>query len=340
MKNSSRLALFDGAEIVFTETDAAGKKPVPGEFIVIKYGTNEFTKEGQRGSFEFSEIDADSVINEFESRGRDIVIDYEHQSLSGNPAPAAGWVEKLYKSAEGLCVKVKYWTEKASEFLTSGEYRYFSPVLQFSRRVKSVTALHSIALTNHPALHNNPALVADDSAAEEDLSSHKNNNTKGTEMNELFQILKLEAFADSSKEQAVLKIKEAVQTLVRISEELGEFLKLNDLESLSEASEKIRKDSAELAKLSSETARLKASEAVRKAFSDGKLSVQLRKWAGDFAEKDLEAFTNWAASAPVIVPANKTLEGIAPAQEANNPDPEKIKIFRNLGIDTKNMKGN
>ena len=340
MKNSSRLALFDGAEIVFTETDAAGKKPVPGEFIVIKYGTNEFTKEGQRGSFEFSEIDADSVISEFESRGRDIVIDYEHQSLSGSPAPAAGWVEKLYKSAEGLCVKVKYWTQKASEFLGNGEYRYFSPVLQFSRRARSVTALHSIALTNHPALHNNPALVADDFAAEEDLSSHNNNNMKGSEMNELFQILKLEAFADSSKEQAVLKIKEAVQTLVRISGELNEFLKLNDLESLSEASEKIRKNSAEITKLSAETVKLRASGAVKKAFSDGKLSAQLKKWAEDFAEKDLEAFSNWVASAPVIVPANKILEGIAPAAEENNPDPEKVKIFRNLGIKTKNMKGN
>lgn len=340
MKNLSRLALFDGAEIIFADGEASGQRNVPGEFTVLRYGTNEFTKEGQRGSFEFSEEDADSVIAEFESRGRDIVIDYEHQSLSGKEAPAAGWVEKLYKSAEGLCVKVKYWTQKASEFLTSGEYRYFSPVLQFSRRAKSVTALHSIALTNHPALHNNPALVADDSAVEEDLSSHKNNNMKGPEMNELFQILKLEAFADSPGDEALLKIKEAVQTLVRISEELSEFLKLNDMESLSEASEKIRRDSAEIAKLSGETARLKASEAVKKAFSDGKLSIQLRKWAEDFAEKDLEAFTNWTASAPVIVPANKTLEGIAPAEEAKNPDPEKIKIFRNLGITTKNMKGN
>ncbi|OGV32523.1 MAG: hypothetical protein A2020_16185 [Lentisphaerae bacterium GWF2_45_14] len=333
MKNSSRLALFDGAEIVFTQCDAAEKSPLPVEFTVLKYGINEFTKEGQRGSFVFSEADADTVISEFESRGRDIVIDYEHQSISGSPAPAAGWVEKLYKSAEGLCVRVKYWTRKASEFLGSGEYRYFSPVLQFSRRARSVTALHSIALTNHPALHNNPALVADDSAAEEDLSSHNNNSMKGSEMNELFQILKLEAFADSSKEQAVLKIKEAVESLVRISGELNKFLELNDLESLSEASEKIRKNSAEITKL-------KASEAVKKAFSDGKLSVQLKKWAEDFAGKDLEAFSCWTTSAPVIVPANKTIEGISPAEEENTPDPEKAKIFRNLGIDTKNMKGN
>ena len=94
--------------------------------LLIRYGKTAFTKGGIRGEFDFREEDADGVIREFASRGRDLVIDFEHQSLSGGKAPAAGWIGELYKNAEGLCAKVKYWTREAEKFLLNGEYRYFS----------------------------------------------------------------------------------------------------------------------------------------------------------------------------------------------------------------------
>jgi len=134
----------------------------PESFQLLKFGANVYTKDGKEDSFRFDDASADALIAEFNSRSRDLVIDFEHSTLSGNEAPAAGWIDRLEKNAEGLCAHVKYWTDKAKEYLNKGEYRYFSPTLLFGRGGKSPDALHSVALTNHPALHGVDALVAND----------------------------------------------------------------------------------------------------------------------------------------------------------------------------------
>lgn len=146
------------------ETENVGSA-LPQEFLLLHYGTNSYSKAGANGAFEFTETDADSVIRDFENRGHDLVIDYEHQSLGGEKAPAAGWIDAICKTAEGLSAHVKYWTEEAAKLLSSGEYRYFSPTIYFSRSGKTVSSIHSVALTNHPALHGIPALAAADDDA-------------------------------------------------------------------------------------------------------------------------------------------------------------------------------
>ena len=142
--------------------DNQEKRNVPQTFLLLKFGANIYTKDGKKGSFRFDDASAEALIAEFDSRSRDLVIDFEHSTLSGNEAPAAGWIDRLEKNAEGLCAHVKYWTDKAKEYLTKGDYRYFSPTLLFDRGGKSPAALHSVALTNHPALHGVDALVAND----------------------------------------------------------------------------------------------------------------------------------------------------------------------------------
>ena len=142
--------------------DNQEKRTVPQNFRLLKFGANVYTKDGKEDSFRFDNASADALIAEFNSRSRDLVIDFEHSSLSGAEAPAAGWIDRLEKNTEGLCAHVKYWTDKAKEYLTKGEYRYFSPTLLFGRGGKSPAALHSVALTNHPALHGVDALVAND----------------------------------------------------------------------------------------------------------------------------------------------------------------------------------
>ena len=134
----------------------------PETFLLLKFGGNVYTKDGKEGGFDFDDASADAMIAEFNSRSRDLVIDFEHSTLTGGEAPAAGWIDRLEKSSEGLCAHVKYWTDKAKEYLTKGEYRYFSPTLLFGRGGKTPGALHSVALTNHPALHGVDALVAND----------------------------------------------------------------------------------------------------------------------------------------------------------------------------------
>ncbi len=150
-----------GADTTIPEPEKLS--PPPDSLLLIRYGKIPFTRDGIRGEFEFSEKDADRIISDFQTRGRDLVIDFEHQSLSGSKAPAAGWIGTLEKCTEGLLARIKCWTEEAAEYIRNKEYRYFSPTLYFTEDGEHISSLHSVALTNHPALHNALPLTAKDS---------------------------------------------------------------------------------------------------------------------------------------------------------------------------------
>lgn len=90
------------------------------------------------------------------------VIDYEHQTLhkekNGQPAPAAGWIHALrWIEGKGLHALAEL-TEKARQQIKAGEYRYFSPVIQYSTKTGEVTKLLMGALTNNPAIHGMAAI--------------------------------------------------------------------------------------------------------------------------------------------------------------------------------------
>jgi len=74
----------------------------PEEFLLIRFGENDYTKGEEQGRFAFSSADADEILADFTKRGKDIVVDYEHQTLKGVEAPAAGWIKALAKTAAGL----------------------------------------------------------------------------------------------------------------------------------------------------------------------------------------------------------------------------------------------
>lgn len=332
----NRLAFFDHRE--FEQQNAASKeRSVPEIILLLKYGNNAYTKEGHKGEFLFTDKDADSIIADFAARGKDLVIDYEHQTLNGSCAPAAGWISSLFKIPEGLAAQVKYWTEQASTYLKNGEYRYFSPVLYFSRSGKSVSAIHSVAITNHPALHNIPALVADDMSADAEMSDEIYINTKNEKensMRELIRMLGVLSLADASGEQQMQGIRNEVQKLIDTKKELDEFLKLHDSASLDKVSARIQgmcplTEKVELEKV----LRKRDSEtAVGKAFSEGKLAEKSRKWALSFAEKDFDAFKDWVESAPVIIPDNKNVDGMKSVKSEQAFTDAEMKIFRTLGL--------
>lgn len=101
----------------------------------------------------------DSIVQRFQERGLDLVIDYEHQTLSGQKAPAAGWIKGLEAREDGLWARVE-WTAAARQHLESKEYRYFSPVLRLDQESRRPLALLHVALTNTPAINHLPPLVA------------------------------------------------------------------------------------------------------------------------------------------------------------------------------------
>ncbi len=126
------------------------------------FGTWKGYRRGKKlRSFTIDQAGAVQIVEHFERRGIDLAIDWDHQTLyapvTGNPAPAAGWVDRLELRADGVWGHVREWTPKAAAQLRNREYRYLSPVLDFNhtdeRTGKNVgTVLTSAALTNAPFL--------------------------------------------------------------------------------------------------------------------------------------------------------------------------------------------
>lgn len=122
----------------------------------------EVTLGDQREPFTVDQESLAAMVQHFRERGLDLVIDYEHQTLSGRKAPAAGWIKDLEAREDGLWVRVE-WTEAARSHLEAREYRYFSPVLRLAKTGRRPVALLHAALTNTPAINHLQPLVAKDS---------------------------------------------------------------------------------------------------------------------------------------------------------------------------------
>jgi len=130
---------------------------VPQQFQVFPYGRIEV--EGEEHAILDEEAMA-AIIADFERRGNEMVIDYEHQTLKDVQAPAAGWVKMLVsRGKEGLWAAVE-WTRRAKEYLENREYRYFSPVFWVREGDRRVVKIDNIALTNAPRINRLAPIVA------------------------------------------------------------------------------------------------------------------------------------------------------------------------------------
>jgi phage I-like protein len=129
----------------------------------------------------------EQIVAALNQRSIDMVVDYEHATLkaqeSGEPAPAAGWLKSggfQYIQGVGVCSAQFEWTDKASGFISSEEYKYLSPVFLYDKTGDVKQLLH-VALTNTPNLDQLPeARLA---AAAQDFFV-QNSQQQDSEMNE------------------------------------------------------------------------------------------------------------------------------------------------------------
>jgi phage I-like protein len=142
---------------------------VPAQILIVPWGEVKSTA----GSFVIDDEAAQATLAAFQEHGTDLPIDYEHQTLGGpysSPnglAPAAGWIKALRVvtpaeaddgNAPGIWADVE-WTADAAEKLSGKQYRYLSPVALVRREDRRVVGLHSVALTNKPAIVGMPPVV-------------------------------------------------------------------------------------------------------------------------------------------------------------------------------------
>jgi phage I-like protein len=172
-------------EQVVLETSALGQEEAPKRILITPWGEVQSSS----GSFVVDEEAANLTIAAFAGHGTDLPVDYEHQTLGGaysspsGQAPAAGWIKVLSAvppgaagregapAEPGLWADVE-WTQEAKEKLQSKQYRYLSPVALVRRSDRRLVGLHSVALTNKPAIVGMRPVVGSDAAAAPEDSAH------------------------------------------------------------------------------------------------------------------------------------------------------------------------
>lgn len=122
---------------------------IPDKIKILPFGDVK----SQKGNFIVDDDSFRQIKNNFKKRGLDLVIDYEHQTLENIQAPAGGWIKDLEKEGDAIVAKVE-WTPKAKEYLKNKEYKYLSPVVLVRKSDNKAVVLHSVALTNTPAIDN------------------------------------------------------------------------------------------------------------------------------------------------------------------------------------------
>jgi len=315
----------------------------PGEFLLLPEG--RFEIEGEPPAF-MDEVSARSIVEDFERRGKDMVIDYEHQTMNGVQAPAAGWIKRLiYRAKEGIFAVVE-WTEKAKAYLKNREYRYFSPVIFVTAKDRRVVKVFNVALTNEPKINNLKPIMAKLEAWPI--------KEKEESMDKLKKLLGLAA--DAAEE----KIQEAVQLLVNKVKDLegktviackevldaigakadaGKDEVLRIITGMKSPGDVAVALSQEVAVLKRELAELKTNELIGLALKEGKTSPEeLEKWGRNLALKSPEQFTLIVLARPAgsVIPVG----GVPPGPKNRNGglDDTQKEINKMMGIDEETFK--
>ncbi|RIK68260.1 MAG: hypothetical protein DCC65_03440 [Planctomycetota bacterium] len=261
---------------VVMDAAALSEGAVPNEILIAPWGEVRTSA----GDFVLDAEAAVETIAAFEAHGTDVPVDFEHQTLGGaysapdGLAPAAGWIKALSAvspeeaaatgRAAGLWGRVE-WTEDGARRLAARQYRYLSPVALVRRSDRRLVGLHSVALTNKPAIARMRPVVARETVA---VSAPESENGPDADVAEQLR--------------AVLHLEEGTPRDVVLVAAADRILVLERLETMRRAEER-----------------------VAAAMSEGKLTAGQREWALSLAVRDPEEFERWRRQAPALVPLGR-----------------------------------
>lgn len=320
---------------------------VPNEIRILPLGNVH----SQKGDFIVDDESFELIREHFKDRKLDLVIDYEHQTLKDIQAPAGGWIKEIYKTDDAICAKVE-WTPKATEYLKNKEYRYLSPVVIVRKADRKAIELHSVALTNTPAIDGMFAIVN---------SLNINDNMQGGIKMELQEIAKLLGLPETATEEEIRKALQETRTPETMksggvcgSEEgkkknqacankaadatilsmlgLKEDAKVEDVAAsimrLRVGGEDVQK---EIFSLKEQLQKRNAEDSVNAALKSGKITAAQKEWAMAYALKDQEGFNAFVEKAPVVVPQG-TMELKDAPEKKFSEDATCMEILKNCGV--------
>lgn len=313
-----------------------------------------------QGDFLVDDQAVAELLTAFNARKNDLVLDYEHQTLTGAEAPAAGWIVALHdRGPDGVWATVE-WTDKAMQRIAAREYRYFSPVVLIRKKDRRAVQLHSGALTNDPAIDGMVPIAAKsrlwtiinkEATTMENLEATET-TTETTAENALLASLRtlLELPEDATEEQVI----EAVQALLAkpevevAHEEILEELGVNKKATLAQVKGAIialkRPDGhvskAEYLALKKRLDERDRDDLVTAAMKAGKITPAQKEWAEEYALKDPQGFRAFIEHAPAVVPMEEVVTDplVTQKRDVAVDDETQLAVNRQLGIDPERWK--
>jgi phage I-like protein len=298
------------------------------------------------GPFDLDDSAAAAVIAAFAAQKNQMVIDYEHQTLQGTEAPAAGWITQLInKGKDGIWAVVK-WTEKAKQYLANKEYRYVSPVFQKRISDNKVMRLINVALTNQPNIDGMVPLVnkagdltikinKEESIMWKELMKRLGLADNATEQDAIAAINKIETAAAAVKGTVVVANK-SVLTALGLAETATEAEITGTIMAMKQSHTQVSTLAQEVKSLKDTLTLKDATDVVALAMKEGKITPAQKDWADKYAKDDLEGFKVFVAKAPVVVIMGKIVGGDKPAE--GEIDETQLAVNKMMGIDTETFK--
>jgi len=312
----------------------------PAEIQVIPYGNVDTPK----GPYTLDAESALAVMDAFSGMTNDMVIDYEHQTLQGVEAPAAGWIKQLINKGEDGIWAVVEWTDRAKQYIANKEYKYVSPV--FLKRISDnkVIRLINVALTNQPNIDGMVPLVNKDS----EYRFEANDKKEKEDVNMWKELLKILGLAETATEQdaivAVNKLKEPVRVVANkgvldalgLKEGATEAEITGTIMAMKQSHTQVADLATQVSQLQASLAEKDAGDLVAMAMKDGKITPAQKEWADEYAKRDPEGFKVFVAKAPVVVVMGKVITPEKPGE--GSLDETQLAVNKQMGLDDETFK--
>jgi phage I-like protein len=229
-----------------------------------------------------------------------IPIDYDHATdfgaPQGTPAPAAGWITELAIRNGAIWGRVE-WTARAAGAIQAHEYRYISPVFQYSPSDGTITRLLRAGLTNNPNLY----LTAISAVGDEESNMDEF-------VKQLREMLGLSGEASTDE---ILKAIAVTTAAAATGEHDGSRAQRNEGFDPARhvAVAEFQQALTEINALKIQRVRDKAEHAVDEAIRSGKLVPAHREWAISYCAADPTGFESFATRQPVVLAGELNLGG-------------------------------
>lgn len=286
---------------------AAPSTPVK-EFLIWSGGEVDTEK----GVFLFDDAAAASVMANFATYDNDLMVDYDHASLSflqvdpSESAKAAGWFRPELRGSELWAANVT-WTPKAAQKLADREFRYFSPAfglegLKFDEDgnvqddgPRRIDRLVNIALTNMPATRSMTPLAASLAAAPPEPQE---NNAMKT----LFALLMLSATATEAEAcAAVTRTMDERRQLLEATGQTTVAAALGVLAAQRDAVTQLATARGEIVALRGASTEVTVRASIARAKAEGKITPAMEPVVLAQALKDPAFLEGFLSVAPVVV---------------------------------------